>query len=290
MPNNIAKYKNYTTLLDEVFMLSALTGVLESDASTARQGANANEILIPKMEMDGLGDYDRSNGYPEGDVTLTLETKTFNYERGRMFTIDYVDNEESAGVAYGNLAGEFIRTKVVPEADAFRFATYTGKSKAGMRANGALTDGNAVYDAVVAGITALDEAQVPASARYLFITPTAHNALMARDDYKSRELINSFAGIVKVPQSRFCSAITLNTGDGNKGGYEKASGAVDINFMIIYKPAVIQFTKHVAPKVITPEQNQTADAWKYGYRVYSLVDAYDNKLDGIYVHTKEALA
>lgn len=88
MSNSIALFKNYTTLLDEKYRLSSLTSVLESDASIAREGANANEIIIQKLEMSGLGDYSRTDGYVGGDVTLTNETKTFNYERGRMFSID----------------------------------------------------------------------------------------------------------------------------------------------------------------------------------------------------------
>lgn len=36
-----------------------------------------------------------------------------------MFTVDNMDNAETAG-----LASEFIRTKVAPEVDAFRFASY----------------------------------------------------------------------------------------------------------------------------------------------------------------------
>ena len=68
----------------------------------------------------------------------------------------------------------------------------------------------------------------------------------------------------------------------------KASGAVDLNFEIIHKPATLQFTKHAVPKIISPEQNQDADAWKYGYRNYGLCDTYENKAAGIYVHKKAA--
>ena len=126
MANAIALAKKYVPLLDEVYKKASLTSILDSDASLAREGSNTNEIIIPKIDMDGLGDYDRNSGYVNGDVTLTWETVKFNYERGRMFNVDAMDNEESAGLAFGKLSGEFIRTKVVPEVDAFRFATYAG--------------------------------------------------------------------------------------------------------------------------------------------------------------------
>ena len=56
--------------------------------------------------------------------------------------------------------------------------------------------------------------------------------------------------------------------------------------MIIQRSALIQFQKHVAPKIITPEQNQTADGYKFGYRNVGIADVYENKLVGIYLHNK----
>ena len=74
MANSIAKFKKYVDLLDEVYQNESKTAVLESDATLARAGANANEIIIPKLSMDGLGDYDRNSGYVDGSATMTNET------------------------------------------------------------------------------------------------------------------------------------------------------------------------------------------------------------------------
>ncbi len=114
MANSIAKFKKYIDKLDEVYKQSALTADLDADSTLVQAGANANEIIIPKMSMDGLGDYDRNSGYVQGDVTLTHETVAFNYERGRKFGVDRLDNTETAGVAFGRLGAEFTRTKAVP--------------------------------------------------------------------------------------------------------------------------------------------------------------------------------
>ena len=288
MANSIALSKIYTNLLDEVYKNSALTAVLESDASLARAGANANEIVIPKLSMSGLADYKRNSGYVNGDVTLNWETVQFNYERGRMFQIDDMDNEETQNVAFGRLAGEFIRTKVVPELDAFRFAKYAAVTGAGA-ATGTLATGADVIAALRTATSSMDEAEVPMEDRHLFITPTLLGLVEDLDTSKSKEVLSRFATITKVPQTRFYSAIKLNDGTSSgeeAGGYVKASGAVDLNFEIIHKPAVLQFTKHAVPKIISPEQNQDADAWKYGYRNYGLCDTYENKAAGIYVHKK----
>ena len=288
MANSIQLAKVYTNLLDEVYRQSALTAVLESDASLARQGANANEIIIPKLSMDGLADYSRNSGYVNGDVTLNWETVQFNYERGRMFSVDNMDNEETQNIAFGRLAGEFIRTKVVPELDAFRFAKYAATTGAGV-ATGALATGAEVIAALRTATSAMDEAEVPMEDRHLFITPTLLGLVEDMDTTKSKEVLSRFASITKVPQTRFYSAIELLDGKTvgeEKGGYKKADGGVELNFEIIHKPATLQFTKHAVPKVISPELNQDADAWKYGYRNYGLCDTYENKVAGIYVHKK----
>ena len=72
------------------------------------------------------------------------------------------------------------------------------------------------------------------------------------------------------------------------GDYVKAVAGAEINFMILHTPALIQFQKHVAPKIISPEQNQTGDAWKYGYRNVGIADVYANKLAGVFCHHKAA--
>ena len=288
MANNIALSKVYTNLLDEVYQQSSLTAVLESDATLSRQGANANEIVIPKLSMDGLADYNRNSGYVNGDVELTWETAKFNYERGRAFTVDDMDNEETQNIAFGRLAGEFIRTKVVPELDAFRFATYASTVGAGT-ATGTLATGVDVINALRTATSAMDEAEVPTEDRHLFITPTLLGLVQDMDTTKSREVLSRFASITPVPQTRFYSAIELldgKTGGEEKGGYKKAELGVELNFEIIHKPATLQFTKHAVPKIISPEMNQDADAWKYGYRNYGLCDVYENKTAGIYVHKK----
>ena len=118
MPNVITKFKKYIDKLDEVYKQSSKTADLDGDMDLVRAGANTNEIVIPKLSMDGLGDYSRNDGYVKGSATLNYETVQVNVDRGRKFNIDAMDNEETAGVAFGKLASEFIRTKVVPEVDA----------------------------------------------------------------------------------------------------------------------------------------------------------------------------
>lgn len=299
MANTITLAQKFVPLLDEVYKTASLTNDMESNASLAREGANTNEIIIPKISMDGLADYDRNSGYVSGNVSLTWETVKFNYERGRMFTVDNMDNEETQNLAFGRLAGEFIRTRVVPELDAFRFATLAGTSGISKVGAGAtLSTGTDVVAALRTATSGMDEAEVPINGRILYITPTLYGLIMDMDTTKSKEVLARFEKVVQVPQTRFYTAIDLKDGTSSgeeKGGYTKhtknsqVSGdtdGLDINFMVVEKSAVLQFTKHAVPKIISPEINQDADAWKYGYRNYGLIDVYGNKVAGIYLHHK----
>nr|DAX92809.1 MAG TPA: Major capsid protein [Caudoviricetes sp.] len=282
MANNIQAAKKYLPVLDEIYKLNSLTAVLDGNPELVREGANAGELLIAKLSMQGLADYNRNTGYVDGDVTLEWETIKADYDRGRMFSVDNVDNQDSADVAFGQLANEFIRTKVTPELDATRFAKYAQTSGVG-KASGALDDGAKVIAAIRKAVTTMDEAEVPAEGRILFITPTLKGLIDDLDTNKSREVLKKFAEIKEVPQSRFYTQITLTPNAA--GGYTKnVTTGKEINFMIVHPTATVQFPKHVAPKVVTPEQNQNADAYKFGYRIVGVAKVKENKVSGIYVH------
>lgn len=288
MANTIALAKRYTTMLDEVYKLASLTSSLDSAQELMREGYNADEIVIPMLDMDGLANYDRNSGYVNGDATLTWQTVKCDFDRGRMFSVDDLDNIETGGIAFGRLAGEFIRTKVVPELDAYRFAKYA--SKEGITKVAAdIANGAEAIEALRASTDKMDEDEVPAEGRILLATPTFIGGIQDLDTTKSKEVLNSYSRIIKVPQSRFYTAITQldgKTEGQTKGGFTKAETAKDINFMVIHPSALMQFNKLVKPKIITPEMNQDSDAWKYGYRLVSLADVYENKLAGVYCHTK----
>ena len=283
MPTNtITMFKKYVPMLDEAYKLASLTSVLDGPADMAREGANAGEIVVPDMVLQGLVGYSRANGFTDGTVTLASTTYQCNYERGRMFTVDYLDNAETAGVAFGRLAGEFIRQHVAPEIDAFRIARYAGTSGVGSAAADLATGADAVAALRVA-LNAMDNGEVPITDRYLFIVPDLYGMIEDLDTTKSRAVLSRFAQIIQVPQTRMYTGVSLSTS--GSGGYSKTTAGKNLNFLAVHKSAVIQYNKHVVPKVVTPEQNQTADAWKFGYRVNGIADVFKNKKAGIYAHS-----
>lgn len=288
MPNTIALAKNYINNLDEVYRLASVTSDLTSDPTMSKAGANANEIVYPQISVSGLGDYDRNSGYTTGAVDLKWKTATFNYDRGTRISVDVMDNEESRNLAFGMAGATLMREKAAPEADAFAFATLAaldGISKA----TGTIADASQFLDALLTAWSEMDEDEVPQEQRILYATATLLNSVMALDTTKSREILGKFAVKKAVPQARFYTAIEMLDGKSSGeelGHYKKATSAADINFMIIHKPAVIKFDKHIASNIIPAETNPDADADIIKYRKYGLVEAYANKRAGIYLNSK----
>ncbi|MBQ3919229.1 MAG: hypothetical protein II695_06100 [Oscillospiraceae bacterium] len=281
--NNIRLAKRYSDMLDEIYMTSAKTAAIETDRNMVRETANVAEVMIPTLSMDGLADYSREDGYVKGDVSLTWETVRFDYERGRRFEVDVLDNAETAGVAFGSLAGEFIRTQAVPELDAVRFASLA--SKAGETAEATLSTGEQVIAALRNAVTYFDSNDVPEDQRILFIGSGLMGLIEDMDETRSRSVMGNFAKVIRVPQSRFTTDVTLldGTSEGEtSGGF--ICGGDNINFLLVHKPAVLVFTRNVLSKIIPPELNPASDGWIYAYRSYGMCQVYRNKNAGIYAH------
>jgi hypothetical protein len=201
-----------------------------------------------------------------------------------------MDDEETIGLAFGQAGATLQREKVAPEADAFCFATLANKDGIS-EVQETYADAEEFLAALLAAKNKLDEDEVPEENRLLYATPTLLNSVMALDTIKSREILAYWAKKTAVPQTRFYTGIDLLDGktEGEEAGhYKKSADAFDINFMVIHKPAIIKYDKHVTGNIITPEQNQNADAYILKYRKYGIVDVYDNKTAGIYVSYKAA--
>lgn len=294
MANTFELAQKYLPLLDEVYKASSRTAILDA---TKVDIVNGNTIKVFKTSMDGLGNYDRNKGYTDGEVVGSWETLTLTRDRGRAFMIDRMDNEETIGMAFGTLAGEFIRTKVAPEIDAYTFAKIAG-AEGIQTATGDVEIGTTDVPALIdTAEKDMNEAEVPYEGRILFISESAYAGLRAkivrsvqndvRGINKEVETYNSMQ-IVRVPQSRFYTAITLLDGTTvgqTAGGYTGTVGdGYKINFMILHPSAVTKVVKHVLPRIFTPNENQKADAWKFDYRIYHDTFVYENKTKGIYMH------
>lgn len=302
MANDIKLVTKYLSLLDEVYRVNAKSSILEADASMVQQTADAKVIKINKLNMDGLGNYSRQDGYPVGSIVSDWETHEFENDRGRRFNLDKMDNLENLGMAFLNMAGQFMKQKVIPEKDAYTFAKIAGTS--GIEGtSGSLTSAN-TKQAIETALATLGENEVDEGNMVLFITPTVKGNLEAQinrslasgvTEYGQKiEYFNNIP-LITVPQTRFYNGIDLldgtSTGE-TAGGYKKhtstgATGDADaknINFLLLDKNAVLSIAKNNVAQIFAPEVNQLHDGWTFNYRFYYDIFVLENRQKGIYAH------
>ena len=66
--NTLAAATLFQTTLDKTAVQLATTGWMDANAGQVLYNGGA-EVKIPKMSVQGMGDYDRDNGYQRGSVT-----------------------------------------------------------------------------------------------------------------------------------------------------------------------------------------------------------------------------
>ncbi len=287
MSNAISLSQKFLPVLDDTYKAASVSAVL--DTKTQADFSGANEVKVLKISTTGLGDYSRTEGYPKGDVTAVWETLKLEKERGKELSVDRMDDEETLGMAFGAVTGQFMREWVCPEIDAYRFAKYASTDGV-LGAEGALTKENFVA-AIDEAVREMDENEVPEEGRVLFINSDLKpmiNEAFSRT-WGSESAINSMLynynnmPILYVPKSRFYTAVTLNDGK-TDWGFQKAEDGASINFMLVNASSVLQAKKLCMPKIFTPDENQNMDMWKFQFRLYHDCFVYDNKKAGVYVH------
>lgn len=290
MANTINKATLYAALLDKAYKATSKTEVLDAAPSAIRPTANHATFEIKKMTIVGMGDYNRATGFADGDITVEWVPYTYTQDRGRSFQVDAVDDTEAMGV-FGEVASEFMRLHEVPEIDAYRLSTLA--TGFGTDVAETLSTGADWADALNLAYTTMQEAEVPDDNLILFITPTGLSKVKTQVQLSAVpvEVLDN-ATVVKVPQARMVTAITTNAGSSSDaGGWAKASGAEDVNFILVDKAAVFADAKHRKVRTFDPDVNQGADAYRFDFRVVHDCFIYDNKkAAGGYVHTKDAVS
>jgi len=289
--NSIALASKYLPILDEIYKAGSKTSILDTANERVRWDGAKTAYLFHTAPV-GLANYSRNAGFVPGDVTGSWEPYTIEQDRGRSFMIDAMDNDETLGMAFGTLVGEFERTQVIPELDAYRFAKYAAGAAAAQVVTETLSAGAATIASIDGATAALDDAEVPYEGRILFVNPSVYKLIKSgvtrmvmngeRDVDYNVEMFNDMR-LITVPSGRFNTAVTLNapTASNGAGGYTASGDA--INYMIVHPSAILQVVKHAVPRIFSPEVNQEADAWKFDYRVYHDCFIEAQKTNGIYV-------
>ncbi len=307
MANDFSKKAQlYTSKLDELAAKASVTADLDGqNADMVRDAGSAGTIMLPKLTIEGLGDYNRETGFPKGDASIDWQAYTLRYDRGKEFSIDDMDDAETLEVMSLNMFGKFVRDFVVPEMDAVRLSTYA--SNAGTTVAKTITSDKDALDALLAGEAAIEDV-ADLDGTVLYLTAAFKNLLKTRvpwrfgagEDPDTR--FETFDGmrVRTVPSSRFMTSFTL----GEKGfaPTKKADStqshvtgkvstdAVALNFMLIKPEAVVQVKKTEKMRYFAPDTNQERDAHKWQYRLYHDAWVLSEKKPLIYAHTAAASA
>lgn len=327
MGNSFARIEKYMTkAVDTVLATESKTAILENGSKYIDLNFDeAGYVKIAEILMDGLSDYYRANsatadnpsytnrnadgkrdGYHIGDTSVKWKIYPLTQDRGRQFQIDEMDNEETAGLIIANLLSEFLRTKVVPEIDAYRFSTIAANAYASL--------GNLVTEAPVttkgnaSEITHLwvkafewqTEHGVPEDDQVIFVSPAVWSICANTEEiYKTFTektittergvdfTFSAFMGrpIVVVPSDRFFNKITIDD-----NGYKPATDSKVMNYIICSKKCIVPVVKLQKSKVFGPDAVQDFDGYKVNFRLYHDVIVPKNKIVGCYVSLSSTAA
>ncbi len=289
------KATKFLPILDEVYKKEAVTSILEAPGV---QFSGTRKIKVPKITLDGAGDYDRTNGYTSGAVNVEYGEYELEQDRGRRFRIDVLDDDEAAFDLYRRVVTEYVRVKEIPEVDAYRFSKIAALA------------GKVVPEAIAAGgaLTAFDAArkylidtEVNLSNLAMFVSSDYELALRQDPSIQRRydvnvnnaninrnvNMLDGIVPVIVVPAPRFYDVIQLNDGKTSgqeAGGYKTVAGTSKaLNFVLAPISTMQAITKRTNTKIITPEVNQNADAYDVLYRLFHDLIVLDNKKASIYV-------
>lgn len=303
MPNVLEYSKIFQPSLDKQVVQESTTGWMEANANLVKYNGG-NEVKLPNILMDGLADYDRTTGFVGGDVTLEWKTYTLTQDRGRTFSIDAMDvDETNFVVTAGTVMGEFQRTMVVPEIDAYRYSKLATLAIDASQTRSVAVTATDIVDQLLADLNGMEDV-IGAKEVVITMNPILAGQLAkAGKDYISKAMLAKGAlsvevqsfndnAIVKAPSKLLKTAFEFNDGTTvgqESGGFKAADGALDINWLISTKDAPIAISKTDKVRTFAPDTNQKADAWKIDYRKYHDLWVPASKLTSIYANTKPSV-
>lgn len=282
--------------LDEKMVEQTTTGWMEENAGQVIYNGG-REVKIPLMELTGLKNYDRDNGYKSGGVTLSYQTVTMDMDRGTSFLLDEMDVNETNFIASATtVAAEFQRTKVVPEVDAYRYskiAAITEETKVTYT-----VAAETIFDALVDDIAYVRNIVGETEPLVCSINGIVKAQLEKLKDFKGTVDISNFmqgnvttkvktineVPLLSVPSDRMKTSYIFNDGETNgqeKGGFEPGTTAKQINWIIMPKRSIIAISKQDKMKIYDPDTYQGADAWFLGYRKFHDLWIKKNQLEAI---------
>lgn len=290
--NSIGLASSYLPILDEIYKAASKTAILDTVQDRVYYNPQTHTFNLFEIDMVGNADYDRNGGFVRGDVNAGWRAYAPQWDRGRQFMVDRIDNDEAMGMVFPSLGSEYLRTKAIPETDALRFAAYANGAAAANKDTESLANSAAVIASIDDATAAMDDEEVPYEGRIMFVNPTIYKLIKGGitrmvpngelDVNNMIEFYNDMR-IITVPSGRFNTEITLAQPDSHDdaGGYT-ATGST-INYMIVHPSAIMQANCFTEPRIFSPAVNQQSQGWLWDFRQYHGAWVKHQKTNGIYV-------
>ncbi len=290
--NSVENAIRYSEELDTMFSQKSVTGFF-ADNNLAAKFVGAKTVMIPDVDFQGLADYDRNTGFSRGAITVSNTPYTMSMDRARSLQIDREDLDET-GVASlaGKILGEYVKTKVIPECDAYVLSKLAGlaHSRGNVIYGGAQTPFATLCDLVteVRNQVGFDEelvAFVHSNIYALFQTSPEISRMLSVSEFKKGDVsttVYSINGVTLIPVTpeRMRTAYDFNNTE--SGGFKPADESKVVYMTVCPKKGVHLVKKTEQLRVFTPEQNVDADAYKFDYRIYYDVFVKKSGLDAVW--------
>ena len=290
--NSIENATRYSEELDRLFAQKSAIGFF-ADNALAAKFVGAKTVIIPDIDFQGLADYDRDTGFTRGAITVSNTSYTMSMDRARSLQIDREDMDETgiAGLA-GKVLGEYVRTKVVPECDAYVLSKLAGL--AATRSNTVEGDIEAPLATLVELIqnvrenVGFDEELVAFvdSAMYAKLVNSAEiSKMLVVSDFKQGDInlkVRSLDGVAIIPVVAERMKTSYNFNNGAIGGFVPGANAKEVYMLVCPKGGAHLVKKTEQMRIFTPEQNIDADAYKFDYRIYYDVFVKKSGLDAVW--------
>lgn len=290
--NSLENVTKYSSELDKMFAQKSAVGFF-ADNAMATKFVGAKTVIIPDIDFQGLADYDRDTGFSRGAITVSNSSYTMKMDRARSLQIDREDMDET-GVANlaGKILGEYVRTKVIPECDAYVLSKLSGLAIS--RSNLIEGDTEKPYEALCTLINEVqskvgyDEELVAFVDSCMFAAlqnSSEISKLITISDFKQGDVnlkVKSINGVTIIPvvAERMKTAYTFNSTAA--GGFTPDENARETYMLVCPKSGAHLVKKTEQMRIFTPEQNLDADAYKFDYRIYYDVFVNKSGLDSIW--------
>lgn len=214
----ISLVTQFLPYVDELFSTESKKSLLTNQDFS---WSGAHSIKIFKVGTSEMTDYNRNpasgfTGSRYGTIEdLDASTEEFMLKKDRSFTfaIDKLDNDETAQqLAAASALARQQRQVVIPEVDSYVYGVMC--AGAGHKPDAIAITAENIYDEIIKGNNALDNAEVPETGRYLTVTPDVYVLMKkCRDIVMETDIANELRikgviamidglSVIKIPATR----------------------------------------------------------------------------------------